>query len=803
LLVLALGMIAGGWLLQPAEAAGRGEPGPVIAARVELQDETADLKLLQDLDMDIDGVSVGWARVYLVPAEIEKLRKLGFEVTPLTREELNGPPDPTGMAVDETTSIPAEYHTYATLTADLQAIAAAHPGITRLVDVGASVQGRSLWMMKITDNPDVEEDEPEFAFISSMHGNEVVGKEMCFHLIDYLTQNYGTDARITDLIDETEIWIMPSMNPDGTEVQQRYNANGYDLNRNFPDQFVDPVNSPDGRQPETQLIMAWREAHSINLSANMHGGELIANYPFDGNPEGANDFSPTPDPDHLALVSISRTYADLNLPMAANNSHPSFDNGICNGADWYLVRGGMQDYAYVWHGTFEVTLELSYEFWPAASALPTFWDENLESMLAYMERVHGGIRGIVTDAETGAPVPATVYIDSNPFPTYADPDVGDYHRIVEPGTYSIEVSAEGYASQTVPVTVIKTGASRYDVALQPLPTDLQPMAHQILDGPDGDGNLDPGESTDLLVTLQNRGRSASGGSGQLEPTGWFAEITRTTATYADIATGANAPSDFPHYGITLDSDVPPGHKVGFALRWQAAQGSGLSEPFFVDVGSPTCETLPAVDVPQAINDNSTTTSQLVVGTDVELADVQVALDISHTYIGDLIVTLTSPTGTPVVLHNRGGGSTHDIVGTYGVDLTPAESLAALAGEGSGGTWELSVSDNAGSDTGTLNSWSLTYCGRAEEASTPEMRFRLLTPESDGIHLTWWPYPGLDSYRVYRSSDPSSPAAFIDVTAEDGDPTDTFFLDNSANPLSCYLVTGVGPQGEGPKGHFGE
>jgi len=62
---------------------------------------------------------------------------------------------------------------------------------------------------------------------------------------------------------------------------------------------------------------------------------------------------------------------------------------------------------------------------------------------------------------------------------------------------------------------------------------------------------------------------------------------------------------------------------------------------------------------------------------------------------------------------------------------------------------------------------------------------------------WWPYPGLTSYRVYRSTDPSQPAAFVDVTGEDGDPTDTVFDDVSASPVSYFLVSGVSVNGEGP------
>ena len=67
-----------------------------------------------------------------------------------------------------------------------------------------------------------------------------------------------------------------------------------------------------------------------------------------------------------------------------------------------------------------------------------------------------------------------------------------------------------------------------------------------------------------------------------------------------------------------------------------------------------------------------------------------------------------------------------------------------------------------------------------------------------VQLRWWIYPGMLSYTVYRSDDPSSAGAFIDVTAEDGDDADTVFLDTSTAPLSYYLVTSVGPAGEGPR-----
>lgn len=87
---------------------------------------------------------------------------------------------------------------------------------------------------------------PEFKYIGNMHGNEVVGREMLLLLIKYLCENYGSDHRVTTLLNTTRIHIMPSMNPDGYEMSLlgdassaigRGNAHSVDLNRNFPDQY--------------------------------------------------------------------------------------------------------------------------------------------------------------------------------------------------------------------------------------------------------------------------------------------------------------------------------------------------------------------------------------------------------------------------------------------------------------------------------------------------------------------------------------------------------------------------------------
>lgn len=797
----------------PAAATETPIPGPAprpIPVAVTLVDETADLARLGRLDVDVDAVFDGWLRAYVDAEQLDKLRGLGYRVEPLPDEGLiglrrlaeEGVTSAASRAGDTRGSVPAQYHDYQSLVSDLQQVAADHPAIVRLSSIGTSVQGRSLWMMKITDNPDVEEDEPEIAYLSSMHGDEVVGKELCFNLIDYLTDNYGTDPRVTSLVDGAEIWILPSLNPDGTALGQRWNASGIDLNRDFPDQFVDAVNTPAGREPETAAVMGWRADRRLVVSANFHGGALVANYPMDSNPSGASVFSPPPAPDLDGFVSLARTYADANVPMSQSNSHPAFDDGITNGADWYSINGGIQDWQYVWYGGFDVTLEVSNVKWPAASELPGFWDDNLESMLAYLERGFEGLRGTVTDAETGLPVDAEIRVDDNQFPAYVDRDVGDWHRYVAPGTYDVTVSADGYQSVTVPSVAVAAGpATALDVEMSPEPPDLQPIAARVVDT--GNEALDPGESTPLALTLRNEGRAAAGIQARLVPLSWYVDATQPVAVYPDLAMGASAETLAPYHGVALAPDTPLGHMAGFAVEWSADDGtSGLSDAVFVVVGEPSCTTLTATDLPQTVSAILTAQSDVVAtGGGVDI--VRPTVEIRHGYIGELTVTLRSPAGTEVVLHNGTGGSADDIVGTYGVDLTPAQPLETFDGEDASGTWSLIVEDAEFINTGTVEAFSLELCSLPAEPSTPEMRFRDGLARPDGALLRWWPYPGVTSYRVYRSSDPSSAGSFADVTAEDADPTDTYFLDASPAPLSYFLVTGVGPAGEGPQGHFGQ
>ncbi|MBI4557813.1 MAG: carboxypeptidase regulatory-like domain-containing protein [Candidatus Hydrogenedentes bacterium] len=436
---------------------------PIYVLEVNLPDRSA-ADQLSAAGLIIDDVRTLTAEVYATPEQRTWLdthsftyRVIGQQPTPPPRPPKAGP----------------AYHTYATLTTELQAQAAAYPEICRFSTLGQSVQGRELWALKITDNPDVEEDEPEFKYLATMHGDEPVGTETCMFLINRLLTDYGTDPRITDLINETEIWFVPLMNPDGLEIGWRFNANTLDLNRTFPafpDDFAgtlfdgEPLGDA-GRPPEVGHVMRWTADHTFVLSANFHTGALVVNYPYDddGKPSGVN----SPTPDDALFRETSHRYAVLNTPMFNN---PAFPGGITNGAVWFVVTGGMQDWNYRFVGCNEVTIELSNVKRPDPSLIPSLWADNEEAMLTYLEQVHIGIRGLVTDAQTGAPIYAKVLAAGNPHPVFTDPQVGDYQRMLLPGTYALTISAPGYTTQMVADIPVADGpATRVDVTLELFP----------------------------------------------------------------------------------------------------------------------------------------------------------------------------------------------------------------------------------------------------------------------------------------------------------------------------------------------
>ncbi|KAM3615949.1 uncharacterized protein V6R79_010114 [Siganus canaliculatus] len=368
------------------------------------------------------------------------------------------------------------HHSYADMEIFLRKYSSEFPSIVHLMSVGHSVESRELFVMVISDNPSIHEHgEPEFKYVANMHGNEVVGRELMLNLIEYLCRNYGLDPEVTELVNNTRIHIMPSMNPDGYEVategdvkgyRGRNNSNNFDLNRNFPDQYV-TITEP--RQPETIAVMNWLRSNPFVLSANLHGGSLVVNYPYDDDKQGKTQYSQSPD--DKVFQQVSRAYSQENPVM--HNGHPCedlypdeyFEDGITNGAKWYNVPGGMQDWNYLNTNCFEVTIELGCVKYPLATELPAYWEQNRRALLQFIHQVHIGIKGTVSDSRDGTGIPnATVSVEEiNHNITTAH--TGDYWRLLTPGTYSVTASAHGYKSVRTYATVSKDKVEVVDFRL--------------------------------------------------------------------------------------------------------------------------------------------------------------------------------------------------------------------------------------------------------------------------------------------------------------------------------------------------
>ncbi|GBP39105.1 Carboxypeptidase D [Eumeta japonica] len=214
------------------------------------------------------------------------------------------------------------------------------------------------------------------------------------------------------------------------------------------------------QEPETKAVMEWSKSIPFVLSANLHGGALVANYPFDASPEMTHGKASL-SPDNAVFVHLAHTYSDAHHKMhlgqpCKDHILEKFPEGITNGAQWYPLTGGMQDWNYLETGDMELTLELGCFKFPPASDLPQYWEDNKDALVKYIEQVHMGVHGFVHSTIGHRLAGANVRIPGlRPVRTA---DTGDYWRLLMPGKYNITVAKGGYESITEEVTVPESGS---------------------------------------------------------------------------------------------------------------------------------------------------------------------------------------------------------------------------------------------------------------------------------------------------------------------------------------------------------
>jgi hypothetical protein len=335
------------------------------------------------------------------------------------------------------------YPTWKQYDTIMHKIAQTWPGVCLLDTVGFSIMGRAVLALKISDNPSADEQEPAVMLSAAIHGDELAGFVMLMRLAEYLASESSNGGLAATLTSGCEIWINPVANPDGMYRNNdtiiypvRSNSNGYDLNRNFPDPAAA---SPPPMQKETLDMISFMEKNRFALSVNLHSGVEVVNYPWDRWTRLHADDS--------WFNGISRRYADT-VHIYSDPGYMTFlDYGVTRGSVWYVITGGRQDFITYSLGGREVTIELDDTKQTPGTNLEAMWNWNSRSLLHYIEEALYGVGGTVTDASSGNPLSAKVFIaghDSDSSHVYSDTLTGEFRRYLAPGTYSFTFTCPGY-----------------------------------------------------------------------------------------------------------------------------------------------------------------------------------------------------------------------------------------------------------------------------------------------------------------------------------------------------------------------
>ena len=367
-----------------------------VFMQVRIKYETADqLSELQKMGLDIMHQKQDYIDVAIPPQGLEQIQATG-----LTAEIIHADLTKFYQSRLEQNKDMGGYLTLDEINNWFDQIIADHPDIvSSKISIGQTIEGRDQWAVKISDNPEIDEDEPEVLFTAAIHAREVITPLVVLNLMDSLTDNYSSDPNIQDLVDNREIWFIACVNPDGyynNEViapeggglwrkNMRDNGDGtfgVDLNRNFGYAwgFNDFGSSPDPAsltyrgtapfsEPETQNLREFHNAHDFIIAVYFHsyGNKLYA-------PWGYNN-------------SLPRDTAAFNYICDS----VWVANGYANCVGIGNINGCSDDWLYgettTKNRTFAFTNEVGHDvdgFWPPLIRVPILVNENVLGGLAYL-----------------------------------------------------------------------------------------------------------------------------------------------------------------------------------------------------------------------------------------------------------------------------------------------------------------------------------------------------------------------------------------------------------------------------------
>jgi len=320
-------------------------------------------------EMNLDFLMEKDNRVYIV-ISLDDFPRLDQKNIPYIMETYNFFPY---VQAERTTrgGVNGDFHSYVELEQDLFALQDSYPQIASLSIIGQSLEGRNIYALKISDNVHFDESEPEVIFIGCHHAREWIAVEIPYLLAQYLVENYSTDAQVRDLVDESEIWIVPLLNPDGLQYSihfyrywrknRRDNGNGtygVDLNRNYDymwgydDEGSSPYTGSEVyrgpspfSEPESRAIRDLFTQRNFQALVSFHSYSQVILYPW--------GYTDQPAPDDALLDQIA---TEMSARIQAVNG-TFYDFGQA-GESLYLTNGDTTDWSYGVYGIPSYTIEL-------------------------------------------------------------------------------------------------------------------------------------------------------------------------------------------------------------------------------------------------------------------------------------------------------------------------------------------------------------------------------------------------------------------------------------------------------------